>query len=366
MSLVQAKCTNCGANIEVDPQNEAGICPYCNTAYITQKAIVNYNTTIINHNTIQAENVNIVGGNFDNLMKLAEEAWEGANYADAYEKFSKALEINPDDEYALLYKSLCAGWTDSNFRIIQNAFYKVFGNVDFKTDSDFKAKLLNHFSCELFEFLNAYTNVTHQLYNPDYPNTANIENVWERLGNVIVLLNMIIDFQKKIKDQSDVYKKNYLVFLKSLVGNYQTICGKWHYNTYAGFGIADIKKVYHPDKEHYEKLQEEIIAEIKKYDPNYQPPEKEGCYIATSVYGSYDCSPVWVLRRYRDEKLGQTFFGKIFIKFYYTISPTLVKWFGNRKWFQNFWKKRLNNFVEKLKSKGFEDTPYQDKNWRVK
>ena len=30
-----------------------------------------------------------------------------------------------------------------------------------------------------------------------------------------------------------------------------------------------------------------------------------------------------------------------------------------------FWKKRLNNFVEKLKSKGFEDTPYQDKNWRV-
>ena len=25
-----------------------------------------------------------------------------------------------------------------------------------------------------------------------------------------------------------------------------------------------------------------------------------GCYVATAVYGSYDCPEVWVLRRYRD------------------------------------------------------------------
>ncbi len=32
-----------------------------------------------------------------------------------------------------------------------------------------------------------------------------------------------------------------------------------------------------------------------------------GCYIATAVYGSYDCPEVWVLRRYRDYKLSKTF-----------------------------------------------------------
>jgi len=28
-----------------------------------------------------------------------------------------------------------------------------------------------------------------------------------------------------------------------------------------------------------------------------------GCYIATAVYGSYNCPEVWTLRRYRDIKL---------------------------------------------------------------
>ena len=51
MPLVAAKCTQCGANIEVDDTKEAGICKYCGTAFITEKAINNYNTYITNNNT---------------------------------------------------------------------------------------------------------------------------------------------------------------------------------------------------------------------------------------------------------------------------------------------------------------------------
>ena len=29
MPLVRAKCTNCGANLEVDRAKDAAICPYC-------------------------------------------------------------------------------------------------------------------------------------------------------------------------------------------------------------------------------------------------------------------------------------------------------------------------------------------------
>ena len=47
MSLVVAKCTQCGANIEVDPDKEAGICPNCGTAFITEKVIHNYTITTI-------------------------------------------------------------------------------------------------------------------------------------------------------------------------------------------------------------------------------------------------------------------------------------------------------------------------------
>ena len=31
--------------------------------------------------------------------------------------------------------------------------------------------------------------------------------------------------------------------------------------------------------------------------------KKQGCYVATCVYGSYDCPQVWTLRRYRDDVL---------------------------------------------------------------
>ena len=47
-----------------------------------------------------------------------------------------------------------------------------------------------------------------------------------------------------------------------------------------------------------------------------------GCYIATAVYGSYDCPEVWTLRRYRDNELAKTWYGRAFIHSCYAISPT--------------------------------------------
>lgn len=87
------------------------------------------------------------------------------------------------------------------------------------------------------------------------------------------------------------------------------------------------------------------------------------CYVATCVYGSYDCPEVWTLRRYRDEKLGKTWYGRLFIRTYYAISPTIVKWFGKTKWFQRMFRKRLDKMVARLQSEGFDNTPYEDKTW---
>ena len=87
----------------------------------------------------------------------------------------------------------------------------------------------------------------------------------------------------------------------------------------------------------------------------------KGCYIATCVYGSYDCSEVWTLRRYRDYVLEKSWYGRAFIKMYYAISPQIVKLFGNTFWFKRFWINFLNNIVEDLQNKGFENTPYDDK-----
>lgn len=89
-----------------------------------------------------------------------------------------------------------------------------------------------------------------------------------------------------------------------------------------------------------------------------------GCYVATCVYGSYDCPQVWTLRRFRDDTLGATWYGRAFIRAYYAISPTLVKWLGKTSWFKRMWQGTLDKMVAKLNNDGVADTPYQDRNWK--
>ena len=88
-----------------------------------------------------------------------------------------------------------------------------------------------------------------------------------------------------------------------------------------------------------------------------------GCYVATAVYGSYDCPEVWTLRRFRDQVLAKTWYGRLFIRLYYAVSPTCVKLFGECEWFQTFWRGKLDRMVETLQSDGFASTPYQDIRW---
>lgn len=60
--------------------------------------------------------------------------------------------------------------------------------------------------------------------------------------------------------------------------------------------------------------------------PGARTPSKSktGCFIATACYEDYDAQEVLVLRRFRDEILLKTFPGKIFVKFYYLVSPFLA------------------------------------------
>ncbi len=105
-----------------------------------------------------------------------------------------------------------------------------------------------------------------------------------------------------------------------------------------------------------------IESKPKSNPQNIQKSKSAGgCYIATAVYGSYDCPEVWVLRRYRDYVLKSTWYGKIFIKIYYTVSPILVKLFGKNEWFQSFFKKRLDKIADDLKKRGINDEPYVDR-----
>lgn len=127
-------------------------------------------------------------------------------------------------------------------------------------------------------------------------------------------------------------------------------------------------------KENHDTMRE-YAEKAKKYNPDTEIPTFEetkitpttvqntsngGCYVATAVYGSYDCPEVWTLRRFRDFTLAETWYGRLFIKTYYAISPTLVRWFGKTEWFKSMWRKPLNKLIKKLQDNGVENSPYKD------
>lgn len=88
--------------------------------------------------------------------------------------------------------------------------------------------------------------------------------------------------------------------------------------------------------------------------------KKQGCYIATCVYGSYDCPQVWILRRYRDEILKKSVPGRCFVAVYYAISPTLVHVLGRNVKVREAWRGMLDGIVRRLRNRGFSDEPYLD------
>jgi hypothetical protein len=75
------------------------------------------------------------------------------------------------------------------------------------------------------------------------------------------------------------------------------------------------------------------------YIPEERKSSSSGCYIATACYGSYDCSQVLTFRNYRDKYLSRYICGRLFIKTYYALSPSIAEWLK--------YKCRINTFIRK-------------------
>ena len=136
-----------------------------------------------------------------------------------------------------------------------------------------------------------------------------------------------------------------------------------HQKVYATF-MSNNSRWY--NKDYLTNTLNRLGEEIRTVDSSYQTPTvaaSGGCYVATAVYGSYDCPQVWTLRRYRDYTIAGSWYGRAFIRTYYAISPILVKWFGHTEWFKKMCQGKLDRMVADLQAQGVESTPYEDKEW---
>jgi ribosomal protein L7/L12 len=90
MPIVPAKCTQCGANIDIDSTRDAGICQYCGTAFITEKAINHFNNTY----NIQNATIHVSGVDIENLLIRAVQFEKKNDREKALEYYNRVLDID--------------------------------------------------------------------------------------------------------------------------------------------------------------------------------------------------------------------------------------------------------------------------------
>lgn len=97
MPLVSAKCTQCGANLDVNPEQETAICPFCHAKYVTEKAINNYNTTnVTNIANLHMDVMNLVGeSELDIKIKSGETFLSLKQFENAKKLFGELVKEHP-------------------------------------------------------------------------------------------------------------------------------------------------------------------------------------------------------------------------------------------------------------------------------
>ena len=419
--MKQLVCEMCGGT-DLVKQEGLFICQSCNAKYSVEEAKkMMIEGTVEVAGTVKVDR----SGSIQNYLSMAQNAYDANNQKEAEDYCNKIIEIDLNNYHAWHLKGRAAGWQSTvvNKRLSEaiNCFSKALENCPEDKKNELKqesadeisnlSKALLTLSCNNYinycsvdnadEIMNSvieakeasvaflikcgvkptdFEGVIAETINsavctawentilPEYKGDEGRPSKWEweifkeRCVVSIALLGCAITISDN-DDRNDVQRyKNLIDITQNLIDS----CS-WT-QTFTSYGVTWSKEWQLTEEAKQTNISNimEYHQKIKEINPEYIIPEKSltkaGCFIATAIYGSYDCPQVWTLRRFRDNILAETWLGRKFINIYYSISPVIVKWFGHSDWFNNMWKSKLDKMVAKLQSKGVDDTPYYDIN----
>lgn len=343
-------CEMCGGS-DLIKQDGVFVCQNCGMKYSLEEAKkMMIEGTVDVQGTVKVDNSAFVEGYLQNARRAKEKTdWEEV------EKYYNMVERNdPQNIEAVFYSSYgkaMLSLTDAN-RFTRQQKFDVFGKSISVIDDYYNVEkseelkpIIEGMSVDLIKMTESKF-----VYNIDRNMPHGNDADYTRL----MFAQVEIRFVESIEN---IIKKDEKAYLYHILTEHYRRC---ILNVKVGKKTTDL----------YIERMTEANKRLVQLDPTchlqYVPNgvyKTSACYIATAVYGSYDCPQVWTLRRYRDCNLSKTRHGRVFIKTYYRISPTLVKWFGNTEWFKKVWKGRLDHMVATLQSKGVASTPYEDENW---
>lgn len=306
------------------------------------------------------------------FLERAKVSLEDGDFKKAYLNADFALQLFPSCSQALLFKMKATGniFNIQDFNISEVV---ELGEKVIETDSSKSKEVYMFFLNKIFMCMDLCIHKIHEtnqavqtIYQIQYGiNSANagektleedtiIKGITSQIPYIRKLRkhipNSIVSADADICHIAEVVSRMWIVMTEAIINRYAIYSMELSDEAITEFRaiLSDLKA----------GLPADLSNSIK--DQEISNKSKGHCYVATSVYGSYDCPEVWTLRRFRDNILALSWQGRLFIQMYYMISPYLVELFGRTKWFRYICKRYLDKFVRYLHNKGVKSTPYMD------
>lgn len=106
LNLVDAKCTNCGAKLEVNPNMKKASCSFCGAEFLVEQAIHNHNINVAGNMNIEKATISLRGDK-KNLLARARAFEESAEWEEALKYYDKVLDIDFEDREATDGRERC-------------------------------------------------------------------------------------------------------------------------------------------------------------------------------------------------------------------------------------------------------------------
>jgi len=228
--------------------------------------------------TVRVDNSHLV----ENWMKMGSAAAEAGNHKEAYEYFTKVIEVDSTNWRAIYEKGKAAAWqsTLGNLRLAE-LYQSIVEALRLAETSGMDitevAVVRNEFAVALFNVNNAITDLMQENISKldDLYMDAHWDQMWETRQRSITNVEKIEDAITLIADLDDDLSKSNIVEMKKRICNDLCyVCGNyylyWHdysqdSQNYFGF--------YAKDKKQYLEKYEQLLGEIREVELDYATSE---------------------------------------------------------------------------------------------
>ncbi|MBR4727531.1 MAG: zinc ribbon domain-containing protein [Clostridia bacterium] len=193
MGFVALKCPACGADISLDDSKEFGFCSFCGTKVMQEKIIVEHKGTVKMDESDK----------YQNMIKLANNAFQAKNMQEAYKYYTKALELSQSSALPVFRKAICAAYLSDGDERIAEILSGIRQAMSMTNDPAFKTTC----SEDICRFA-----LSRALQKPEFVMQAMCEEYVKAISGTINLLDQLYSFIQKDNEKNVVAYADQVIF----------------------------------------------------------------------------------------------------------------------------------------------------------